>query len=89
MVLIVLKIFARETTDEFMTEKDQLPTDASVFDRCTVSLFKKRSRSCDGVYRWMEFFDLFGTHITTEIHLGRLTVWDVAFNWQAVGSLVS
>lgn len=63
-----------ETTDEFMTEKDQLPTDASVFDRCTVSLFKKRSRSCDGVYRWMEFFDLFGTHITTEIHLGgRIT----------------
>ncbi|KAK1442625.1 hypothetical protein BgAZ_301430 [Babesia gibsoni] len=59
-----------DTTEEFHDEMKALPKDVSIFDKCTISQYRNKEKTCDDVSKWMEFFSLFGTHVTTEIHLG-------------------
>ncbi|GFE54518.1 DNA-directed RNA polymerase I subunit [Babesia ovis] len=59
-----------ETTEDFAIAINDLPYDVETFESCTVKLFKKKSKFCEGMSKWVEFFLQFGTHVTTEIQLG-------------------
>ncbi|GIX64657.1 DNA-directed RNA polymerase I RPA2 [Babesia caballi] len=59
-----------DTTDDFKAELEYLPTDVSLLDTCTVKLFKKKAKACEAMSQWVDFFTLYGTHVTTEVHLG-------------------
>ncbi|CDR95039.1 mac/perforin domain containing membrane protein, putative [Babesia bigemina] len=62
------------TTEEFQAELEELPATVKEFENCTVKLFKNKAKVCEGMSKWVEFFSLFGTHVTTEIHLGMFAV---------------
>eukprot|EP00371_Babesia_bovis_P001074 XP_001609721.1 mac/perforin domain containing membrane protein [Babesia bovis T2Bo] len=62
--------FNWETTSDFDIALNELPKEVKSFDQCTVELYKKKSKKCGSISKWVDFFLQFGTHVTTEIQLG-------------------
>ncbi|AFZ81232.1 MAC/Perforin domain-containing protein [Theileria equi strain WA] len=58
------------STEEFQTAVKELPNEFKDFEGCTTDMYEKKSKMCKDQEKWLDFFNEFGTHVVTEVHLG-------------------